>query len=349
MSAPSCQRVGVRSCGRHASGPDVLSSPRRDPESPPRSGGPGVRDGCRGRHDLGVTLDAALACRHLGGSATTRELRAMGVPRRRIEHAIAAGTLVRPRRGCYALPSLPTEALAALAHGGPLCCAAALRVQGVWLLEPDDAVHVWLGPNGRQHGHPGCTCRVHRDRSRHDRADAGGWRVPLVQALAQLLGCLGQETFFAALESALRKRLLTRSDVGALRAMIPAIHRWLVDFARGDADSGLESLIRLRLHRIGVDVVTQVRIPGVGRVDFVIGDRLIVEADGETHGGADNRHRDLMRDACAAALGFVTLRFTYAQIVHDWAIVEAAIVTCVAQGVHRSPAGRRREASVRLV
>ncbi len=173
--------------------------------------------------------------------------------------------------------------------------------------------------------------------------------MPLVQALAQLLGCLGQETFFAALESALRKRLLTRSDVGALRAMIPAIHRWLVDFARGDADSGLESLIRLRLHRIGVDVVTQVRIPGVGRVDFVIGDRLIVEADGETHGGADNRHRDLMRDACAAALGFVTLRFTYAQIVHDWAIVEAAIVTCVAQGVHRSPAGRRREASVRLV
>ena len=44
-------------------------------------------------------------------------------------------------------------------------------------------------------------------------------------------------------------------------------------------------------------------IPGVGVVDFVIGDCLILEADGETHGGR-NRHRDLVRDAIAMALGF---------------------------------------------
>lgn len=299
-------------------------------------------------HDVRMVPAAIHVCSRLGGVASTQELRAVGLTRRSIAAALAEGELVRPRRGCYALASLPVVALAALAHGGPLCCAASLRLHGVWLLEPDAAVHTWLGPNGRAHAHPGCACRVHRDRPDHLPRDADRWQVPIVHALAQVLGCLGEEVFFAALESALRQALLTRTDVDELRASIPAVHRWLVDFARYDADSGLESLIRLRLHRIGISVVTQVRIPGVGRVDFVIGDRLIVEADGETHAGVDNRHRDLMRDAQAAALGFVSLRFTYAQIVHEWETVEAAIVGALAHGVHRSPAGLRRDASVPL-
>lgn len=300
-------------------------------------------------HDLRMTPAATHACSRLGGVASAQELRAVGLTRRDIAAALAGGDLVRPRRGCYALATLPPVALAALAHGGALCCAAALRLHGIWLLDPDEAVHVWLGPDARAHAHPRCTCRVHRDRGVHEPQSTNGWQVSLVHALTQTLGCLGEEAFFAALESALRQSLLTRADRMALRTKVPRIHRWLVDFARHDADSGLESLIRLRLHRIGISVVTQVRISGVGRVDFVIGDRLIIEADGTTHAGVDNRHRDLMRDAQAAALGFISLRFTYAQIVHDWDTVEAAIVGALAHGVHRSPAGLRRDASVPLV
>lgn len=299
--------------------------------------------------DRRMTLDAAQACRRLGGVASTHELREAGVARRGIEGALASGALCRPRRGCYALTTLPPTALIALEHGGALCCAAALRLHGIWLLDPDAAIHVWLGPNGRAHRHPGCSCRVHRNQSHDEPGDAERWRVSLIHALAQLLDCLGEEAFFAALESALRRSLLARADLHTLRTRIPGIYRWLVGFARHDADSGLESLIRLRLHRIGIDVVTQVRLPGVGRVDFVIGDRLIIEADGEAHAGADNRHRDLMRDARAAALGFISLRFTYAQVVHDWETVEAAIVGALSHGVHRSPAGLRRDASVPLI
>jgi len=82
-----------------------------------------------------------------------------------------------------------------------------------------------------------------------------------------------------------------------------------------------------------------VAIPGVGVVDFVIGDCLILEADGETHGGS-NRHRDLVRDAIAMALGFSTLRFDTALILHDWLTVEAAILAAVGRDLHRSHAGR---------
>jgi very-short-patch-repair endonuclease len=67
-------------------------------------------------------------------------------------------------------------------------------------------------------------------------------------------------------------------------------------------------------------------IQGVGKVDFVIAGRLILEADGkENHDGETKRHKDLVRDAAASRLGYQTLRFDYAQIVHDWLTVQAAV------------------------
>lgn len=109
-------------------------------------------------------------------------------------------------------------------------------------------------------------------------------------------------------------------------------------FARSDADSGLESIFRLRMHRLGIPVRSQVHIRTVGEVDFVIGDRLIIEADGrENHEREKERSKDLARDAAAAALGFETLRFTYAMIVHNWEIVESAVLAKVAEDAHLRP------------
>ncbi|WP_239453303.1 DUF559 domain-containing protein [Microbacterium sp. KCTC 39802] len=160
----------------------------------------------------------------------------------------------------------------------------------------------------------------------------------IVHCLVQILGCRGEEVFFAALESALRQRLLSPADREQLSRSVPRRYRWLVAFARDDADSGLESLLRLRLHRHGISLAAQVAIPGVGVVDFVIGDCLIIEADGGTHEGP-SRHRDRVRDAQAMALGFMTLRFDYAMIVHDWPLVEEAVLAALARNLHRSPAG----------
>ncbi|MGO2932668.1 DUF559 domain-containing protein [Microbacterium sp.] len=61
-------------------------------------------------------------------------------------------------------------------------------------------------------------------------------------------------------------------------------------------------------------------------MDFVIGGRVILEADGKLNHRGDRRHKDLMRDAAASALGYETLRFDYAMIIHDWERVVAAIL-----------------------
>lgn len=255
--------------------------------------------------------------RALGGVARAGQI---GASRSMLARAADRGAIERVRKGVYALGAHP-DVRDAAAHGGELACAAALRLLGVWVLEDRPALHVWLGPDGRAHPHPSCVCIVHRDAG----ASAFGI-VPIVQALVQLAACCGGESFFAAFESAWRLGLLDRADRDEVRRRLPARFRWLVDLARADADSGLESLLRLRLRLLGVSLECQVLVRGVGVVDFLVDGRLIIEVDGRlNHDGASLRHKDLVRDAEAAAQGYETLRFDYALVVHDWQRVQRAI------------------------
>ncbi|MGW9168002.1 type IV toxin-antitoxin system AbiEi family antitoxin domain-containing protein [Agromyces sp. NPDC055658] len=294
------------------------------------------------------TYEVERWCDRLGGVARTADLLAVGVDSKSIGRARREGAIERVRSGVYASTTAAAEVVTAARHGGMLGCISRLRRAGVWLLDDDDRVHVSMPEHGRRHLHDGCACVLHWTGSGSALGEG-----TIVDALAQVLGCRGGETFFAALESAMRKGLIDRAGVGRLRARVPAKHRRLVDFARWDADSGLESLLRLRLRRHRIELRSQVLIDGVGRVDFVLGDRLILEADGKSNhvdGFADalqgraapapatasKRHKDLVRDAAAAERGYVTLRFDYAQIIHDWPRVEAAVLACVARGLHRT-------------
>ncbi|GAB3601355.1 DUF559 domain-containing protein [Microbacterium tumbae] len=254
--------------------------------------------------------------------ARTSELKRRGVTEHELTKAVRDGEVLRPRQGVYALSDTDTALLHAAEHGGTLGCCEAGRLLGLWILTAPQRHHIWMGAAGTPR--TDCAdCRIHWD--------AGRVRVgvlpPVANVLLQIAECADEETFFCALESALRWSRIPPGDIAWLWKRLPASLRWLVGFARADADSGLESLVRLRLRRIGIDVRTQVLIHGVGEVDFVIGGRIIVEADGrENHEREQERTKDLYRDAAAAALGYESLRFTYAMIVHDWKVVEAAIL-----------------------
>lgn len=264
--------------------------------------------------------------RWLGGIARTRSLRRAGLSARSLGDAVREGIVVQPRRGLYALRDTPPDVLHAFEHGGILGCVSAAAAAGLWTV-PHDHIHVWMGSSGQCRTVLCDHCILHWTPGRPLVDEP----LPLPSALLQIARCLGEEAFFASLESALRIGALSTKDVAGLRHSLPERLRWLVDFARDDADSGLESLVRLRLHRIGVLVRTQVLIVGTGRVDFLIGERLIVEIDGrENHDGPSMRHKDLVRDTNAAIWGYETLRFDYAMVMHDWASVEAAILAKIA-------------------
>ncbi|WP_423494145.1 type IV toxin-antitoxin system AbiEi family antitoxin domain-containing protein [Microbacterium esteraromaticum] len=270
-----------------------------------------------------------LALSELGRPARTSELKARGVPERELTRAVHDGDVVRVRQGVYALPDVPATFRHATEHGGVPACAEAARLHGLWVLD-GAADHVWLGAAGVPHGT--CTrCTLHWD----DGSAMVGELPPVHNVLLQLASCESEDTFFAALESALRQAKISPAGIAWLWHRLPLDMRWLVGFARSDADSGLESLVRLRLHRLGITVRSQVSIRGVGEIDFVVGDRLLIECDGrENHAREQNRHKDLLRDARAAARGYETLRFDYAMIVHDWSSVQAAILAKVDAGAH---------------
>lgn len=253
--------------------------------------------------------------------ATTRELYRTGMTRRMLRLNLDAGALIRARRGVYVAGGACEALAAAAAHGGQVTCVTAARHRGIWVLSTDERAHVWMRDGQRSyHQEASCECVEHWG--------GGSSEAPTIaRILYQLFHCQGVEAFFAALESALHAELIDSAGMRWLRLHSNARMREALTFARTDADSGLESLLRWRLRRYGLSVRTQVHVVSVGWVDVLIDDRLIVETDGrENHDGPTHRHKDLVRDANAATWGYVSLRFDYAMVVHDWELVEDAIL-----------------------
>lgn len=259
-----------------------------------------------------------------GEIVTTARLRRSGVSGQALRQMVDAGTIHRARRGVYTTPATCPAIRAVAAHGGRVGCLTAARHLGLWTLSPQGAPHVWMCDGQRRYHDTGCGCVEHWDDG--PRGDAGATpSVPRI--LCQIFRCVGVEEFFVVLESALRQRMITEEGLRWLRKRSNAVMREALTLARDDADSGLESLLRWRLRRHGLRVRTQRSIASVGVVDALIGDRLLVETDGvEGHNSAPHRHKDLVRDAHAALWGYMTLRFDYAMVVHDWELVEAAIL-----------------------
>ena len=272
-------------------------------------------------------FDPAVLISRFGGITRGVQLQRFGITRHRLAAAVSAGKIQRVRPGTFASSDANPSELAAVQHGGALTCSSALRRYGVWVVSAEEDPHVWVGRRGRVLPHPDCSCVSHYFRGLPPLG-----RASVEDALLHLYRCEGAESFFASFESAWQLRLLSSPARSRVRAALPASVRWLVDFARPDSESGLESLLRLRLHLIGITVESQVVISTVGRVDFVAGGRLIIEVDGrENHDRPAMRHKDLTRDAAASALGYETLRFDYAQVIHDWPAVQSAIVAALAR------------------
>lgn len=290
--------------------------------------------------------DVAALLSRFDGVARSVELAGHGAGAYSLKVATRTCAIERVRSGLYALPSLlsPSERAAAL-HGGVLGCVSAAAEAGLWVM-PHTGTHVWMSAVGHEHAHGDCDCVAHWDAKTGPTRERT--RVDVVHALRQIAFCLGVEPFFVAYESALRHGSLTRRERTMLKDSLPTSFGYLFTLARSTADSGLESITRFRLFHLGITVEGQVKVPGVGLVDLVIGDRLIIELDGkDNHDGASKRHKDLRRDALAAALGYETLRFDYALVLYEWDLVEDAILAKLAAGAHESFAGQRMRAETR--
>jgi very-short-patch-repair endonuclease len=282
-----------------------------------------------------VMFSATHVIRRLGGSASTQELHNAGFDKWAIRVAVSDGSILRIRRGWYAEAGLHPDVLRASRVGGRLGCQSALAFHGVWV-KLDADIHVTVDPTACRLRSPDDASHRLSETSRvkvhwHAVVSRSRLVVDELTALSEMCSCSTPELVAASADSLLRRSPTLRSAVRAVASASPARFRRALDGADGICESGIETIFWNRMRALAPR--RQVSIPGIGRVDFLFGDRLVVEVDGkEFHTQTPHFESDRRRDAALSALGYRVLRFSYRQVMFDWPSVEAAIWAAIARG-----------------
>lgn len=253
----------------------------------------------------------------LQGIYSPGELRAAGVTRRHQELLIQAGELRRIRRGWYATDGADPLIERALKAGGRLGCLSGCRHHGVWV-PPSSRLHVVYGrgtdPIARKGfvAHPYIApCPL-------------GAVWPLGDCLRQVASRHSVEDAMIVAESAVNLKLVTEAEARWALGGLPS--KYLHYRERlSPAQSGSETRVRLFFVQRRIPVRAQAKIDGVGIVDLLVGDRLIIECDSQAHHGETNYENDRRRDLAARDLGFTTLRLSYQQIWKHWKATQQSL------------------------
>lgn len=245
------------------------------------------------------------------GVQSYADIRGSGARRRDIEDALAAGTIVRVQRGWYAGRDADQRVVRGLVDGCRLGCLTGCAVHGVWTPR-DDRIHAVYGRGNQPVEREEYV--LHADPGPRPRTPL--W--PLRDCLRQVARHHDMETTLIVVESALHKGLISPDEVEDIVAALPVGRRGFAGQLRR-AESGTETRVRYFLKRRGVRVRSQVVVSGVGRVDLLVGQSLIVECDSdEFHRSREQQFLDRERDLSARLLGYDTLRLSYDHVWWRW-------------------------------
>lgn len=300
------------------------------------------REGAAKSGQSGRMIAITESIRRRGGLAATFELYQDGHTRAGLSAAAASGLVIRVRQGWYATNDIHPTLLEAARVGGRLTCLSALDFHGYWSYPTDD-LHVAVAPNAcRLRARRSKTTRLselERPRTRvHWRGERRGddrFILSPVASLADVISCQSEEVVVAVAASVLHKSPWLADDWLDVARSAPVAVRARFVATDGVCESGTESIFLFHISPLGIPLRRQVSIPGVGRVDFLIGERLVVEVDGaEYHTDPVRFEADRRRDAVLSRLGYRVLRFSYRQVMFAWAEVEAAVFGAVLRGDH---------------
>jgi len=255
------------------------------------------------------------------------ELLASGMTSRFITSAVRGNLLVRVRRDHYAAPATDRHTLEAVRVGGRLACVSAAAEIGFFAFDTE-FTHLHLAREASRLRSPNNRRVPLALASRNgvelhwwpliDAADGTKYCVGARDAVAQIIQCQEPRFALAALDTALHERKILPADLAAIFAQVPAKYRDLRARIDARVDAGQETVLRDLLRRAGFRCDIQVTIPGVGRVDVLVEDCVVLEADSRLHHKEWAEHvRDRTRDRLLAARGYLTLRVLYQDIMFN--------------------------------
>lgn len=260
-----------------------------------------------------------------GGVARSAQLLNAGFPRRELLRLQEYGAS-QPRRGVFVLPECDEGILGAVLNNGRLSCASAAAHYGLWLRKPPARLHLACN-----HGHGSGFVRHRTIRFQ------GHPHLPVaaVEDVAlHALGCLPAPASTAMATSAIRlhgvPRELLASQLLADRSGTARRVLWELDIR---AESIVEVDLQHLFRKHGIEYASQVFLPGIGRVDFLLGGFLIVEVDGFAfHSKRGDMLRDRERNNASAVSGYAVLRYMPEHIWFNSGQVISEIRTVLAAG-----------------
>lgn len=256
------------------------------------------------------------------GVYTLTELAAMGWSPDDIRRARRDGTLTGIAHGWVRASNADERAVAAVSAGGALSCVSALRFH-----QTHGASGIWIPP-----GHKGT--HVRRSKYKKGRPQPGsgfrwcqGYGQPLpvrtaVDSIPVALGCaarcLPAEEWIATVDSILNSTDWTIPDIQAQMGRVSKTVAALFGRCDDRAQSGTESVARLRLLSAGFAVCVQPAIGGHEHADLRIGS-LLIECDGRAYHSDEAAFRnDRRRDRMTTIDRWMTMRLTYDDVLYAW-------------------------------
>ncbi len=256
-------------------------------------------------------------------------LRDEGLSRAQVDRLVSTGSYRRVGSGWLAGPDAHPDVTSALAQGARLTCVSAARVHGLWT-PPHAGVHAYT----RRASPPLRHGVIEHPRPRTWPDDEPVAPVPLL--LEHSVACLGVPRAAVLFESALNLGLVDPAGAAAVLLRLPRHVRASLMRIRSDAGSGSETWVRWWLESRRVKVRSQVHVPGVGRVDLLVGRRWVIECDSRSHHtGAESYAGDRRRDLEAHRLGLLCTRLTWEQVWLHWPTTESALLDILGRGEHR--------------
>lgn len=274
-----------------------------------------------------------------GQVCTTAQLRALDVGGDEAERLVRSGELVRLRRGLFAEGetwrsakpevrlSLCTRAVlrerpdAAASHAS----AAVLHGLPLWGVGLSTVEVICPSPRGRLRG----GVRLHPWPEGVDAEVVDGLRVvPVATAVAQVTDEYGLLPGLVCLDAALHAEKVTGAQVEAagdvlgLRGLAARRLRRGVAQADPECESVGETLTRVLLRDLGLTLRSQIDIfdrrGKIGRVDFLVGERVVVEFDGLVkYEGREGRRAladEKAREDRLRAAGYAVVRLVWADL-----------------------------------
>lgn len=283
---------------------------------------------------------------------TYGEARERGVGDPELRRWLRAGDVVAPRRGAYVLGAawaaahdegrlaLRTKAVLATRPGNVASHQSALALHGLPVhgvsLGTVDVIgavrRVRTRPGLRVHGWAAPVPPSTDDLAAVPHVVADGYRcVPIATAIAQVALRSGSLAGLVPLDCALHDRRCTLDDVrSALTGLVQRpVHERIRDDLLRSADPTCESVgetrTRVLLGALGLDPQSQVVLVDdggsfLGRVDFLVAGRVVVEFDGlvkygGAHGSAALVAEKAREDALRAA-GYLVIRVVWSDLDH---------------------------------